>query len=249
MKFFVIHHPKLTERKEHVLKRLEDFQVTDVEWVEHLNADSDFIKWIKNWTNSPLAHGHISCTIKYFWVFDQMVKRDIHEAIIIEDDVVFHDSFKDFVPHKDLKFIKLGIGVNWPLAPSAKPTIVGNYGGTEAQYVTIDFANEMLRNFTLDQTIDIVFWAHLYNTRYPLWCVPVCHQTSLLEENGITGGSSDKVMSWRDFIVLWPQIPKTTWQKILDDYERKKSVENEFERLFHKKVTITNSDYIKEKLS
>jgi hypothetical protein len=246
MKYFVLHHPKLKQRREHVEKRLSDFGICNVEWVEHLNSDSDFVIWLKEWSKSQLQCGHISCTVKYYWIFKKMIEQDIQEVIILEDDVVFSDLFKNFIVPQHTGYIKLGKGVNWSVPVGSKPIIVHNYGGTEAQYVSINFAKEMMDIFTLEQTLDIVIWAHMLHTRQPTLCIPVCHQTSLLEGSGITGTNTDNVMPWKTFIMNWKNLHKTSWNFVLNEYEKKKKAEEDFERVFHKKISIINCDYIKE---
>ena len=244
MKHFVIHHPRLVDRKAHVIKRFLDLGVTDAEWVEDLNADSDFVKWVKEWTGSPLQHGHISCTVKYYWIFEQMIKRNIPNAIILEDDVVFHDMYKELWIPIGIDYVKLGKGVNFDI-PLGTPITVQNYGGTEAQYFSLQFAREMMNLFTLDQTIDTVICAHLKHSGRPLLCVPVCHQTSLLEGSGITGANTNQVMNWIEFVDNWSSIPRVTWASILEGYEKKKKIDADFERDFHKKISIVNGDYLK----
>jgi len=174
-----------------------------------------------------------------------MIQRNIQEAIVLEDDVVFHDTYRDIVIPPGVDYIKLGKGVNFDIPFGTRPIIVGNYGGTEAQYVTLSFAREMMNLFTLQQTIDIVIWAHFLHSGRPLVCIPVCHQTSLLEGSGITGANTSHVMNWREFIQNWRSIPLTSWGSILEGYERKKKADANFERDFHKKISIVNGEYLK----
>jgi glycosyl transferase family 25 len=89
MRTFVIHYPKLVDRKQALLKQLEDLNI-EAEWVEHWNKDDPFVSHVKELTKSPLPLGHLSAFLKRLWVYKKMVDENIQEAIIFEDDVVIH---------------------------------------------------------------------------------------------------------------------------------------------------------------
>jgi hypothetical protein len=248
MKHFVVHDPKLIHRREFLERHLSDRGVVDVEWVNGLNSDSKLVKWLHQNTGTPMALGYLSCSVKHYWILSEMVKRDIQEAVIFEDDVVLHKNYSEFVPIPGFKFIKLGIGVNWMLNPSLSPIQTPNYGCSEAQYVTIDFARELLNNLNFGHCVDIVYWAYLNNMRHPLVTVPLAHQTSILEGSSTTGQSdSKKEMSLREFIGGWAALPKRTWSDLMKEYESISMIEDEFDKNFGKKINIVNSDYIKHR--
>jgi GR25 family glycosyltransferase involved in LPS biosynthesis len=117
MKHFIIHDPKLVQRREFLENHLQERGVTDVEWVTHLNSDSQFVKWLHQRTQTPMALGYLSCTVKHYWVLSEIVKRNIQEAVILEDDVVLHMDYSKCSVPQGLKFMKFGIGVNWSLNP------------------------------------------------------------------------------------------------------------------------------------
>jgi len=77
MKHFVVHDPKLVQRREFLEKHLQDRGVTDVEWVTDLNSDSKFIKWLHQRTDTPMAPGYLSCSVKHYSILYQMVTRGI----------------------------------------------------------------------------------------------------------------------------------------------------------------------------
>jgi len=246
MKHFVVHDPKLVHRREFLEKHLEERGVTDVEWVTGFNSDSKLVKWLHQRTQTPMALGYLSCTVKHYIVLSEIVRQNIYEAVILEDDVVLHKDYSQFVPPVGAKFIKLGIGVNWHLNPGLTPVQTPNYGCSEAQYVTRDMAQYILNNLNFGHCVDIVYWAILNHTKHPLVTVPLAHQTSILEGSGTTGQSdSKKEMSLRDFIGGWGTLPKLTWTDLMSEYDRIHRVEDEFVNNFGKRLEIVNAEYIR----
>jgi hypothetical protein len=248
MKHFVVHDPKLVHRREFLEKHLQERGVTDVEWITGFNSDSKLVKWLHQWSDTPMALGYLSCTVKHYIILSEMVRKNIDEAVILEDDVVLHKDYSKFVPIPGLKFIKLGIGVNWSLNPGLTPVQTPNYGCSEAQYVTKDMAQYILNNLNFGHCVDIVYWAILNHTRHPLVTVPLAHQTSILEGSGTTGQSnSKKEMSLRDFIGGWVTLPKYKWSELMSEYDRIHRVEDEFVENFGKRLEIVNAEYIKHR--
>ena len=245
MKHFIVHNPKLVERREFLEKHLVDRGVSDVEWVTDLNADSKFVKWLHQRTQTPMALGYLSCTVKHYHILNEIVNRNIQEAVIFEDDVVLHEDYSKFAPINGLKFIKLGIGVNWTLYPSLQPIHTLNYGCSEAQYVTLEIAKYILNNLNFGHCVDIVYWAILRYIQHPLVTVPLAHQTSILEGSGTTGQSdSKKEMPLGEFIGQWGSLPKLKWKDILSEYKQIEIIEQKFEKNFGKKIDIVNAEYI-----
>jgi GR25 family glycosyltransferase involved in LPS biosynthesis len=244
MKYYVIHHPKLTDRREFLESQFIRFDIKDVQWVTHLNADDLFIHWIKQFTDSPLPTGHISCNIKHFWVLADMVKNQIQEAIILEDDVVFHNDFGKLVISEDY-FLRLGIGVNFHMKPGLHLIPYNNGGGTEAQYVTISFAREMLKDISFVHSIDTIYFAHLIHRRVPTMCIPICHQTSIFESTSSTGSLTERNMNWLDVIKNWKSIKKFCWDELLQEYEKRLVVEDYFHKNFGKTIKIVNPEFIR----
>jgi Glycosyltransferase family 25 (LPS biosynthesis protein) len=244
MKHFIVHDPKLVQRRVFLENHLVDRGVTDVEWVTEFNSDSKFIKWLHQRTQTPMAPGFLSCSTKHYYILNEMCERNIQEAIILEDDVVLHKDFTKFTPLQGLKLIKLGIGVNWTLKPGLTPVHTPNYGCSEAQYVTLDMAKYILNNLNFGHCVDIVYWAILHNVHHPLVTVPLAHQTSILEGMGNTGKSdSTKEMSLGDFISKWKELPKMKWSDIISEFNLLSKVEDEFERNFGKRIELVNADY------
>lgn len=248
MKHFVVHDPKLVQRREFLEKHLQDRGVTDVEWVTDLNSDSKFIKWLHQRTDTPMAPGYLSCSVKHYSILYQMVTRGIQEAVILEDDVVLHQDYAKFTPIFGLKFIKLGIGVNWSLSPSLTPVQTPNFGCSEAQYITLDMAEYILENLHFGHCVDIVYWAILNFVRHPLVTIPLAHQTSILEGASTTGQSdSKKEMPLGNYIQGWSTFEKFKWVELLNEFESISKVEDEFERNFGKRIQLVNAEYIKHR--
>ena len=249
MKHFIVHDPKLVHRREFLEGHLVDRGVTDVEWVTDFNSDSKLVKWLHQKTETPMALGYLSCTVKHYWILSEMVRRNIPEAIILEDDVVLHEDFIKFTPpHVGARFVKLGIGVNWNLNPGLDIHLTTNYGCSEAQYVHLEFAQNLLEDLNFGHCVDIVYWAHLIHRRHPLATIPLAHQTSILEGSGTTGQTdSKKEMSLSDFVSNWTSLPKFSWWNLMKEYENISKVEDEFFNNFGKKIKIVNAEYIKHR--
>jgi hypothetical protein len=177
-----------------------------------------------------------------------MVTRNIQEAVIFEDDVVLHEDYGKFKPISGLQFIKLGVGVNWPLNPGLTPLQTPNFGCSEAQYVTLDMAKYILDNLHFGHCVDIVYWVTLVFVRHPLVTVPLAHQTSILEGASTTGQSdSKKEIPLAKYIQEWGSFPKIKWTDILAEFDKISSVEDEFEKNFGKRIQIVNAEYIKHR--
>lgn len=242
MKHFVIHYPKLKERKEFLIEHLKERGVNDVEWVEGYNMDDPFVNWLSNKVNNKMPMGHFSGFVKHLIVLKQMVDRNIREAIVCEDDVLFHKDYHLIKFPPNLMFVKLGIGVNFHLEPGIHPVMVGNLGGNEANYITLEFARQFLNEIHFGHSSDIVYQAFLAHRDYPLVCIPVAHQTSLLDGQSVCGGS--EMPNWINYIKNWRNYSKYSWNQILDDYKNVTHAEDFFEKNFGKRIKITNCEYI-----
>ena len=245
MKHFVIHYPKLKARKEALQRHLEDRGIIDVEWIEGLNVDDPFVIWLANKVGNTLPMGHFSCSVKHFHILHQMLERGIKEAIVFEDDVVLHKDYKN-IKFPKLMFVKLGIGVNFDMNPGTEPLMVNNLGGNEANYVTEEFARRFLDQVHFGHSADIIYQAFLMNERHPLVCIPICHQTSLLDSSSSCAGN---MPHWISYIQSWPTLKKYKWTELLAEYAKVAKVEDEFERNFGTRIKLTNIDFINARLS
>jgi hypothetical protein len=192
MKYFVIHYPKKPTRKQLLIRQFEKYGIDldDVTWIEGLNKDDHFVKWIKHRTESPMPLGQVSSSVKQYTIMQKIVDENIPEAIIFEDDVIIHPEFIDVDPRIECGFLRLGIGVGIleHECPKASPTVtytVHNPGGCEAFWVSNDFAKSFMSQANFDYSIDMTQMGHLHHVLgHSMFCRYVCHQTSL-------GNSSD----------------------------------------------------------
>lgn len=215
MRTFVIHYPKLVDRKQALLKQLENLNI-EAEWVEHWNKDDPFVSRVKELTKSPLPLGHLSAFLKRLWVYKKMVDENIQEAIIFEDDVIIHPEFKEFTTGPShLNYLRLGIGVQInvkELEHSTKKLYrIQNPGGGEAVWATIDFARDFINNLNFDFTHDIVEYGALGTVMFGY---PLCHQTSLLDGN-TSSCETYETKSWVGFVKSYEYLPKWSLDQLL----------------------------------
>ena len=92
--------------------------------VDHITQD---IYNILN-TNKPLSKGEIGCTLSHLWCLNQIIKNKQKNAIIFEDDIIFHKNFKKLftkVYNPDIDFLMLG-ACNFSFYKTSKDSIVNN---------------------------------------------------------------------------------------------------------------------------
>lgn len=96
MKIFVIHYKKLVNRKEHILKQFEKYNITDFEFIE-IDRDEldkyDLSIFEENYTNAAKAIFFSHC-----YAYTQ-IKNNYNEALIFEDDVILCDNFIHILNH------------------------------------------------------------------------------------------------------------------------------------------------------
>ena len=89
MKIFVIHYKKLIDRKNHILKQFEKYNITDYEFIEIDRDELDGYD-LSIFGNVPNSYKAIGLSHMYAY---KQIKNNYDEAIIIEDDVIFCDNF------------------------------------------------------------------------------------------------------------------------------------------------------------
>jgi Glycosyltransferase family 25 (LPS biosynthesis protein) len=184
MKFYVIHYTKYTERRERLEKQLKEFNI-EAEWIEECDKEDPIITKIKELTNSPLDPSMISCNMKHFIAMDKMVKEGIEEAVILEDDVVLLPEFKDVKMYHPSGLLRLGLGVGileneCPPPSATRAWLTSNPGGSEATWITKEFAEVSIDNVNFDRTIDMIQFSILKHFFYEdMRCMNTCYQTSL----------------------------------------------------------------------
>lgn len=186
MRYFVLHYPPLVTRKQHLLAQFEKFGI-EAEWVEHWNKEDPFVQHVKTLTESPIPLGHLSAYLKWCYILDKMVKENIPNAIVFEDDVELHEEFKNLVIPHGCMYMRLGIGLacdcphywgsHTPIEMSGTNVHrVYNPGGVEAVWITQQYAKLALDNLNFDFTHDIADYGVL---RGNMFGIPVATQSSL----------------------------------------------------------------------
>jgi hypothetical protein len=105
-----------------------------------------------------------------------MINENIQEAIIFEDDVILSEFYKEETLPK-YPYVKLGQGppdCKVPLGHSLCE--VPNAGGSEAYYVTIDFAREYLKCVSFALNVDLEQYFFMRRIGMKPVCLSMCHQ-------------------------------------------------------------------------
>jgi len=91
MKYYVIHSPEHPERKKNLRIQFAErgISVDDVTWVEGLNTDDHFCKWVKVRTKSPMSIVQVASAIRQFWIVHDMVD----DSVIIFEDAECQPTF------------------------------------------------------------------------------------------------------------------------------------------------------------
>ena len=219
MKYYIVHYTKNTERRAEMDKQLESIGATDVECITEYDRENPFVSEVKEKTGSPLTLAEISCSLKHFEAMRRMVRDNIEEAIILEDDVVFEPEFKEATKSHPCGFLRLGLGVGVlqqdKPPPSTKVYISCNPGGSEAQWVSLPFATAAIQNINFDYSIDHFHYALLHSfTGEKLRCMNVCHQTSLMSSSL---DEMRKALDWdayKEFCIKFRSLKRYTWDEL-----------------------------------
>ena len=228
MKYYVIHYPKRPERKESLIRQFSERNISldDVTWVEGFNIDDPFTSWVKAKTNSPMPLGQMSCSVKHYWIMNDIIEKDIPEAIIFEDDVIIDPEFDklDMTTFpRDIGLLRLGAGVHVldpyfqkNVKPDAQRTLsINNAGGSEAFWVTKSFAESYSAVSNFDYSIDMTHHGHLMKQGKPLLLRYVCHQTSLGGGDSTTGECTG---DWKSYVINFGKLTHWSFQDIINEY-------------------------------
>jgi hypothetical protein len=234
MKYYVIHYPKRPERKEALIRQFSERNISldDVTWVEGLNKDDHFVKWVKVKTKSPMPLGQMASAVKQYWIMNDIIDNDIPEAIIFEDDVVIDNEFDklDMTTFpRDVGLLRLGAGVHvldpsfqQNVNPNAHQTLsINNPGGCEAFWVTKAFAESYSAVSNFDYSIDMAQHGHLMNQGKPLLLRYVCHQTSIGGGDSTTGECPG---DWRSYVTNFGKLTHWSFRDIVDEYRNTMTV-------------------------
>lgn len=242
MKIYVIHYSKNISRR-------VDLGLNET-WVTEWDKEDTFCKWIKWFTKSPLSESQMSCTLKHIWCLQDMINHKHKEAIILEDDVVLEtdwlNKFQKVNKPSECMYIKLGsIFDNIPYNESIYK--IGNPGGTEALWITEEFAHVALNNLNFQQSTDIFYGALLLNMGHPLLCIPVCSQTSVFTQD--TSINANEVpIYWTEYIKNFKHLKKIKLNELLIIYEefmkKKKNFESYYNTRFNCQIELNNFDML-----
>lgn len=90
IKYFCLHHPPLTDRKNFLQERFSTLQISP-EWVCDFNPDDLTLPEGSNFRNK----GEYSLYLKHQYCFEQQVKNKYDFIVIFEDDVLLPDNFNE----------------------------------------------------------------------------------------------------------------------------------------------------------
>jgi chlorite dismutase len=108
MEILVIHMEKMTERKEHIEKTLEELALEPKHiYISDGNPESFTQEILNKYFGgklilSPKAENVTSCALKHLLAYEYIVGSNLEGALILEDDICLHDDFKK-VFYKSIK--------------------------------------------------------------------------------------------------------------------------------------------------
>ena len=105
-KIYIIHYKPLTDRKNYLVSKFEEFGLTDmVEWVDQFETD-DEVKKIKNPFNLPKKL--LAVNAAHMYCYKNQLKNKYKNILILEDDIVFDTvNFPLFLDQCAFEFEKL----------------------------------------------------------------------------------------------------------------------------------------------
>ena len=201
-KLFILHCPvSCGHRRAGLEKHLKDRGFTDVEWIVDYSTEHPYVQWLHERLGKKVSLAHISGLVKGLEMFRKVTKdtSDTKWFWKGDDDIRFIKNW-NIVPDERLMYVNLSVGVNFSILPDGKPRIIGNNGGAEVYCFTREFAQLILDNVDIRQSGDIIIHALLNHIGHPLMCVPVAHQTSLLEPKTSTLVVDNNLVPWIEFV-------------------------------------------------
>jgi GR25 family glycosyltransferase involved in LPS biosynthesis len=246
---YIIHYSKNKDLGKELEERFPNAHI-----LKEYDREDIFVPWIKYITKSNQELGMVSCNIKHFEALKHMVDNDIEEAFIFEDDVVLRKDWEILFTENKKKYfhnemyIKMGCLHKYNIYNFKDITRVGNNGGTEAQYVTKKFAQIMLKNIRMDNTIDLIHQGCLRSASIPF--IPIATQTSIITRNDDDGHVSDiKPVPWREYVQnYYSGNTLFNYYELVEKFDiflkRKKEIEDAFFNRYNKRVDIKRIDYI-----
>jgi len=187
-------------------------------------------------------------------MFKQVIDERIESALFIDDDVVFHKDWVEIlesIPDEVEKngFINLGTSHFYNLKPEKGNVYsLPNNGGCEGSWFSLECVIAFMSNLNIDQAADIVLHGFMMAQGKPILNIPICHQTSQIEQFTTLDHDTRKTGNWFEYVKKYKTLPKVNFNTLLKEFEvfkeRKKRVDEKFYELYGKKVDIKNINYI-----
>jgi GR25 family glycosyltransferase involved in LPS biosynthesis len=181
MKTYVCHYSKNHQRKKDLMNDPRFNILEDVTWIDWYDQEDIESYWVKSACTSNLSLQEISCCLKHYEAMYHMVKNDIPEALIFEDDVVFTaDWLEKLKTHlaPNIEFIRLDSLFNLVYDGNIKTT--DHLWPAEAWYIKKNFAEFILKNCTFSAPIDNSVYRLIIKLNMQIPILPLCSQTSML---------------------------------------------------------------------
>lgn len=233
--------------KKHIENR-NIYEYFDVHFFTDYPSDHPFIIWLHKFAAPHISKQELSGFVKYCEIFKLALEMNLEEFVIIDDDAVFIENWRDAFNKKCDFFDCMCMGVNYHILPSTERITIGNVGGCQCLRCTNKFAKFVLNNIDFDQAIDIVFGAIMLHHGYTLDIIPICQQTSIIDDR------SEQKHNDTTYKIDWVTYTRNykpsgiSYDKIKKAYDEfmniKKIVEDDFETRFSQKCDIWNIDYI-----
>lgn len=197
---YIKHCPETcSSRREPLLRHLASRNVNNQIWMTDFPKRDPYVIWLHEKLDVKQNIGFTSGLVKTMEALRHFVQSGEKYAFFADDDVVLIKNW-NLYPIPDIPYVNMSVGVNFSILPDGKPRIIGNNGGCEMVFMTREFAQVILDNVDSRQTIDIVIHGLVKHMKFPLMCVPVAQQTSLLEPKSSSLGNSEISQSWIDFV-------------------------------------------------
>jgi hypothetical protein len=196
---YIKHCPETCQhRRETLEKHLVERNVKNQIWVTNFSKRDPYVIWIHNKLDVKTNVAFTSGLVKTLEALRNFVRTNEKSAFFADDDLVMIKNWESF-PIPELPYVNMSVGVNFMMLPDGKPRVIGNNGGCELVYMTREFAQYILDNVDTRQTSDIVIHGLVRHAGFPLVCVPVAQQTSLLEPTKSSLGESG-ISNWVQFV-------------------------------------------------
>ena len=243
MKAYVCHYINNIDRKRELLSDTRFNILQDVKWIDWYNQEDFECYWIKTACMSPLTLGEISCSLKHYEALYDMVKNDIKEALIFEDDVVFIDGWFDKLKEclkPDILFMRLDSMFH--LNYTGEILVTTDLWPAEAWYVRKEFAEFILRHSTFSSPIDTFVYLFLQKHNLPVYILPLCSQTSILTKKNQYFRHDDNGKGVHQEWIHYNYFEKK--QSLIDASTKKTQLEKKFYDKYGRNIYLRHMPYL-----